>query len=97
MADSDDWQEVTGIAELYLNDEYILTTSVESGVLYSFRIRAKNKHGWGQVSPSVQILAASEPAQVQISTSAQLFRSTVLEWSLPDQRGAAVTEYEILV
>ncbi len=58
---NEDWLDVTGIERIHTETEYIQTLGVSSGVEYTFRIRAKNKHGWGAFSPELTILAATEP------------------------------------
>jgi hypothetical protein len=66
---SQDWQDLQGIEEIYTEYEYIHNTDVSSGIEYTLRIRAKNKHGWGEFSPEVTILAATEPAVSASTTS----------------------------
>ena len=44
-----------------------MTTNIVAGQSYNFRIRARNKWGWGEYStPILQVLAAFVPYRVEI-------------------------------
>ena len=53
-----EWEELTGIYSLYTESQFLQTVGVSSGNYYQFRVRAKNKYGWGEMSDAVTILAA---------------------------------------
>lgn len=91
------WSEVIGVFELYTDLEYLHTAGVQSGVLYQIRIRAKNKHGWSEFSDILEVLAATEPSEPQVTSSIQDGLFTKLQWSLPNEYGSTVVEYEIKV
>ena len=52
------WTDLTGVT----SDEVILsssvTNSIQVGLTYLFRYRAKNAHGWGEFSDSLSLIAA---------------------------------------
>lgn len=83
--------------ELYTDLEYLHTAGVQSGVLYQIRISAKNKHGWSEFSDILEVLAATEPSEPQVTSSIQEGPFTELQWSLPNEHGSTVVEYEIKV
>lgn len=48
-------------------------------------------------SDPVTILAATEPLEPQTTTSTQDKLVSVLEWSMDDNKGATILEYEIKI
>jgi hypothetical protein len=51
----------------YLGLSYTLTTDIVAGETYSFKIRPRNKWGWGEFStPILEVLAAYVPYRVDI-------------------------------
>jgi hypothetical protein len=46
------WEAIAGSDELgsYLGTQFTLTQDVVPGDIYSFKVRAKNKWGWGDYS-----------------------------------------------
>jgi len=82
-----------GVESIYLDTEFVQDTFVASGINYQFRVRAKNKHGWGPFSDSVTILAAVRPEAPLDTKSEQLLLTSRLSWDLPVEHGAAVIEY----
>lgn len=75
---------------MFTSNEYLQTYDVSSGVEYTFKVRAKNKHGWGEFSQTVTILAAVVPDASLVTSTVQSGTSVILAWDLPVEHGAAV-------
>jgi hypothetical protein len=56
-----EWHELTGVYSIYQSSNYVHKEDISSGNTYQFRVKAKNKHGWGPYSDIVSILAAIVP------------------------------------
>jgi hypothetical protein len=57
------WLDVVGLAPDSMLLTVIVSTNVESGAMYGFRVRARNIFGWGPYSQVTYIQAAREPDQ----------------------------------
>lgn len=69
LSDLGVWEVIAGSDSLgnYLGTEFTKTTDVVSGQIYSFKIRAKNKWGWGTYTdPIFDVMAADVPYKVNI-------------------------------
>lgn len=68
------------------------------GTDYKFRLRAKNKFGWGAWSSTVTIRADEVPAQISpVTTTAESIYIRV-SWALPSTvNGSPIEEYRLLV
>lgn len=87
--------ELIGESSAYTGLSYIVTTSITEGTTYEFKIRAKNKWGWGDYSSTFSILAATVPDQVAtVTTSIETTTEGVqVTWVAPSDNGAAITAY----
>ncbi len=94
---SNSWEDLTGIFSIFLASEYLVTNQVIPSKSYKFRVRAKNKYGWGQYSQPVAILAADIPDASLLTSSIQNLTNVTLSWDTPVEHGAVITAYEILI
>jgi len=53
--------ELVGQTTYFQSTSYLIQAGISSGQLYSFRVRARNKWGFGPYSDVVQIRAATNP------------------------------------
>jgi len=69
---------------------------VQAGTTYYFKVKSRNKWGWGPFSTSSSILAATTPSQVTGVTT-QIDPATggiILSWSVPSSNGGVpITSY----
>jgi hypothetical protein len=91
------WVEMTGVSELYLGSELIFSENIQSGLYYQVRIRSKNKHGWSEFSNELTIISATEPLEPQTTKSRQESLFSVLEWTMDNDHGAPILEYEVKI
>lgn len=76
--------------------QFILTSDIERGVVYSFKVRAKNIHGWGEWSDQTQIKAAGPPyLSPQCMTENKIDGTILLSWYNPDNNSEDLTSQEI--
>lgn len=69
-----------------------------SGQAYVFRVRARNKWGYGPYSETVSIQASTNPQRQQSAPVTQNFESSVLiSWAKPEEKGAPIEEYEVMI
>jgi large repetitive protein len=76
---------------------YLLTTGVTAGAPYVFRLRASNALGWGAYSPTTTVTPSSVPAAMAAPTTAASSVYAQVSWAPPDDNGAAVTAYRVLI
>ena len=90
------WAAHSGVSPLST-----LTTRTASPVLagqvYRFRVRAKNKYGWGPPGPETAVYAADVPEAPVAPTTAQAALDVAIAWVPPDANGLAIDAYEVLV
>jgi len=74
-----------------------VSSGISSAVNYKFKVRARNKWGWGQWSQIVSIRASTWPTVVaKPSTSIELSTGNVLiTWIAPLHRGSSIEKYVI--
>ena len=65
------------------------------GQQYTFRWSAKNIFGTSNPSPTTDILAANEPAQMDPPTLTLSNTYVVITWVAPNNRGSAITKYRV--
>jgi hypothetical protein len=93
------WYNLVGSSTDSTATQYTATSSVVAGTYYRFRIRAKNKWGWGSFSSVTIVQASYIPDQVT-SVSTSISSSTgdlVISWSAPNSRSNSIIAYKIEV
>jgi hypothetical protein len=80
-----------------LGSEFTHTASIVPGDWYQFKIRAKNKWGYGAHSEVLEVIAAAVPYRVDIpvSTIDPLTGGVQIEWAAPYENGAVISAYQI--
>jgi hypothetical protein len=58
---ANEWYDLKGFTSGDTAIEFNTGTDVVGGTIYRVRVRAKNKHGWGDFSPIIKIIAALVP------------------------------------
>jgi len=92
------WEELTGFTSNSLATSFTVTSGVVGGTTYSFRVTAKNAHGWGTVSATTSIKAAGVPdSMAAVTTSVQGTTDVRISWAAPDFNSEALTGYKILI
>ena len=91
------WYDLIGDITDYLETSYIVSSGISSAVYYKFKVRARNKWGWGQWSQIVSIRASTWPTVVaKPLTSIELSTGNVLlTWIAPLHRGSPIDKYVI--
>ena len=72
-------------------------TGVTEGTTYRFKSKVRNIHGWSvSYSNHVDILAAIEPsAPTSLSAAINANSEIEIDWTAPNNNGAAITEYKV--
>jgi hypothetical protein len=90
--------ELAGYSALYTATTFTISDSVVAAATYRFQVMAKNRWGWGSLSPAGPILAATTPPQMG-SPSTSIDSSTggvSVTWNaLAQTGGLAITAYLI--
>jgi hypothetical protein len=63
--------DLVGVSPYTTSTSFTVTSGVTGGGSYQFRVRAKNKYGWGNFSTTVSILAATPPSTPASVTTTQ--------------------------
>lgn len=95
-----EWESIVGTDEMgsYLGEEYTLTDGITPGVVYTFKIRPRNKWGWGEFSsPNLEVLAASVPykTDIAVTTIDPVTGGVKISWTAPYENGATISAYHI--
>jgi len=91
------WIDVIGLSPDSIATNVIVSTNIESGTTYGFRVRARNIFGWGPYSAVTYIKAAREP-DVPAAPTTSIDSETggiAITWTAPDERGDTITAYLI--
>jgi hypothetical protein len=74
----------------------ITLTGLNTNMIYSFRYRAANKHGWSGFSDTLGVVTATVPAGVAALTftvESATPTSVTIQWSAPYNGGNSITSY----
>ena len=63
------WETLIGYLADYSGTQMQVTSRIQSGVTFIFRLRAKNIWGWGVYSDRLAILAARKPLPIETLTA----------------------------
>jgi hypothetical protein len=74
-----------------------VTSGIQPGAVFSFRVRGKNMWGWGPYSTVLQVAPSAAPDQpVAVVTSVnETTGDLVLTWTAPHDNSATITAYKI--
>jgi hypothetical protein len=75
----------------------LLISGITTGTTYRFRLRARNKWGFGGYSDVQSISASTVPGQVGTPTTEISGSNFKISWLLPEEYGSTVFAYEILI
>ena len=71
-------------------------TGLTPGAIYHYVIRASNSQGSGPWSPTISATARAVAPDVPVLTATASSRTTIiLEWTVPNNNGSAITDYDI--
>ena len=92
-----EWLDIVGLDPNVIASTYTVSTYVQEGAAYGFRVRARNIFGWGPNSTVTTVYAAREPAQpdAPITSIDADTGGMTIAWDAPADRGADITEYRI--
>ena len=77
----------------------LLVENLSTGIIYRFKVRARNAEGFGEFSTPVEILTAQEPdaPSEPIIEFVKADDSVVIRWSAPYNRGSEITAYKVYI
>lgn len=86
--------ELAGESQSYIQTAYTISQGIEVGGLYSFKVRAKNKWGFGEFSDSVRFDASFKPEPLEQPPVTSIVGAKIkIEWGLPFNNGATITAF----
>lgn len=94
---SSTWFDLQGLSPSSTALTYLKTSGVTGGLTYRFRLRARNKYGWGPYSDVTSIVTALAPSAPSSVTTSQEVTNVKIAWAASTTNGIAVSEYEILI
>jgi hypothetical protein len=91
------WYSLIGLHPDSLALAYRITTGVVPGRYYRFRVRARNPFGWGDLSPWLEIKAATLPdTMIPPTTSIDSASGHLrISWVAPHDGSDTITKYTI--
>jgi hypothetical protein len=100
----DEWKHEAGYTALHESTFLKITEGVKAAAIYTFRVMAKNKWGWGAFSTTDggagRVLAATHPSQVGLTTTAidPATGGVLISWEAPLATGGVqITAYRVEV
>ena len=90
------WTTVVGQYSDYTGTSYLIGIGLTAGNSYSFKVRAKNKWGFGSFSSVTSIVACGTPGSPTVTTSIVSSSGDVkISWTKPAINGADISAYLI--
>lgn len=91
------FENLVGYASDYSSTTYTVTSGVSPGVVFSFRVRAKNMWGWGAFSEVLVVTPSAPPDQMApVTTSIASDTGAVrIVWTAPSDNSAPITQYKV--
>ena len=91
------WITLVGQYSNYLGTSFTMAIGIVQGNTYNFKVRAKNKWGFGAFSTPFPIFAAGPPAIVPSAVTSYdpTTQGLAISWGLPVSNGAAISGYII--
>ena len=84
-------------ADYSLDTSHIISSGIVSGAAYTFRLQARNIHGWGEYSVVTTIAAASTPdAPNTVVTSIENIYVR-FDWNEPQANSAVIDGYDVYI
>ena len=80
-----------------LTTSYTTTAPLTSGRTYTFKVQSRNSVGLSNYSSSIAILTATVPGKPTSVSTTIVDSSVVISWATPNDGGAAITSYSILI
>ena len=90
------WYDLIGHDTIYDSEQYTFTEDVIGGIEYKFRVRARNKWGYGEWSELLSTIAANSPSQMDMVMTEVSGTNIKVTWLEPDPGSSPITEYEIM-
>ena len=91
------WTSLAGESSPYTGTTYTISLGITSGSTYQFKVRAKNKWGFGDFSTTTSVVASSVPSQMSAPTTAidGATGGVEISWTAPASNGQTITSYLI--
>jgi hypothetical protein len=76
---------------------YVTEVPLTAGTWYSFKVEARNEAGFSDYSSPLSVYAAQVPDTPQQSTTSVVGETVVIDWEAPNDQGAEILGYRILI
>jgi hypothetical protein len=94
---SSSWLDLQGLSPTSTALSFLRTAGITGGLTYRFRVRARNKYGYGSFSDVLTVVTALAPTAPSTVTTAQEVSNVKISWAAPTANGVSVSEYQILI
>jgi len=84
------------LQESVVFSEY-LATGLTQGLVYQFKVEARNAYGFSIYSDTVSILTAQVPDQPSAPTTSRSGDSIIITWSAPNSGGSPIKGYRVFL
>lgn len=93
------WRNLVGILPGSITTQFELTSNIERGITYQFRVRSENSFGWGVFSNITSIKAAGIPYQMDtlVTSIDELTGGVIVTWLQPDDNSQQLMNFTILI
>jgi hypothetical protein len=78
-----------------INALTIQATALTTGLIYKFKVEARNAYGYSSYSSEVAILCAAEPSQPNPPVTQVVNDKVNVMWTAPNDNGTPITSYQI--
>lgn len=81
----------------FLTLKSVTALSLTKGVIYDFKVQARNAHGYSGFSDTFSILCAIRPGIPSNILTVNSNENVVISWTAPTNNGSPITAYTILI
>jgi hypothetical protein len=74
-----------------------MTSGFTPGVIYTFRVRARNSIGLGVYSFTITVTPASIPSKMATVVTSTVSTSVKIAWDLPSLNGGSIVSYRVWI
>lgn len=75
----------------------LTTTGLTAGLIYTFRVEARNEFGHSTTYSEITILCAAAPEAPDTPTTTVVFDQVIFDWEEPVDNGTPITKYDVYI
>lgn len=90
------YYDLVGLSTTYTQTSYVIS-ALPAGSSYNFKVRARNRWGFGPFSASTLIQSSTTALIITAPTVSVSGINVRITWLPPDNQGSTITQYKVVV